>query len=269
MSKIILTSVVLSALALPMGAQADEPPPPLTGNFGIFSNYIFRGVTQTSEKPAIQGGFDYAHIGGAKGHEGPTGLYAGIWGSNVSWLSDGAYAVGSSLELDLYGGYKGSFGKSDFGYDVGAIIYYYPGNNLPGTAAANTAEVYVGASWKWLSAKLFYATSNYFATTSSKGTYYVDVSANVPIGKTGITVLAHVGYLMVDGAFTAPGAAPGTSNDSVFGYNDWKLGASYALPKDFVVGAFYTNTDAIAANYTYLNRQWSENQFAVYVQKTF
>lgn len=265
MRKIILTSVVLSSLALPMGAQAAEPPPPLTGNFGIFSNYIFRGVTQTSEKPAIQGGFDYAHIGGAKGHEGPTGSYAGIWGSNVSWLSDGAYAVGSSLELDLYGGYKGSFGKSDFGYDLGAIVYYYPGNNLPGTAIANTAEVYVGASWKWLSAKLFYATSNYFATPNSKGTYYVDVSANVPIGKTGITVLTHVGYLMVDGTSVALGA----SNDSAFGYTDWKLGLSYALPKDFVVGAFYTNTNAEKANYFYLNREWSVGQYAVYVQKTF
>jgi uncharacterized protein (TIGR02001 family) len=279
MKKHILASALLAALVLPLGAQAEEASP-LTGNFGVFSNYVFRGVTQTSSKPAIQGGFDYAS---------PIGLYVGVWGSNVSWLSDGGYGVGTSLELDVYGGYKGKFGKSDFGYDVGAIVYYYPGketatvncNTATTRCYANlgsTAEIYGGLSWDWLTAKVSYAVSDYFGTVDSKGTLYGDLSASIPVGKSGVTVLAHVGLLKMNGRsegacvyVPGPGLVLGTTcrNDDAYGYFDWKLGASYALPKDFTIGGYYTNTTAIAASYTYLNRQWSENQWVAYVQKTF
>ena len=54
------------------------PPPPehvFTTNAAFVSNYIFRGLTQTFGKPAVQVGFDYAHSSGA---------YAGLWGSNIS-----------------------------------------------------------------------------------------------------------------------------------------------------------------------------------------
>lgn len=253
MKKLVLASAVTSLLMLPIGAQADAPS--LTGNLGIFSNYIFRGVTQTTEKPALQGGFDYAHS---------SGLYAGIWGSNVSWLADSGISTASSLELDLYGGYKGTFGKSDFGYDVGAIGYYYPGESVPGFISANTAEVYGALSWKWITAKVSYALTDYFGFVDSKGTYYADVSLSYPIGKTGVTLLAHAGSVMVAGDFS-----PGVTNDSLFSYTDWKLGASYALPKDFTVGAYYADTNAVAASYTFAGKNWADNQAAVYVQKTF
>lgn len=243
------------ALGLPaLAVAAETPTHAFTGNVGVFSNYIFRGVTQTTENAAVQGGFDYAHA---------SGFYAGTWGSNISWLSDSGAYRDTSLELDLYGGYKGSFG-GDFGYDVGAIYYYYPGKKNPGFVSADTAEVYGALSWKWLSAKLSYATTNYFGFVDSKGSYYFDVSANVPIGETGVTVLAHVGQLMVDGKF-----APGVSNDKLFGYNDWKVGASYALPKDFTIGGYYTDTNAKAAGYTFAGKDWADKQVAVYVQKTF
>src|SRR5262245_2069147 len=82
----------LTAAALGSGlAPAAEPASPhtITGNVGLFSQYIFRGLTQTNEELALQGGFDYAHSGG---------FYAGTWGSNVSVLRDsGAYSAGGSL----------------------------------------------------------------------------------------------------------------------------------------------------------------------------
>ncbi len=243
------------ALAVPaVVAAAETPIHAFTGNVGVFSNYIFRGVTQTTENAAVQGGFDYAHA---------SGFYAGTWGSNISWLSDSGAYRDTSLELDLYGGYKGSFG-GDFGYDVGAIYYYYPGKKNPGFVSANTTEAYGALSWKWLSAKLSYATTNYFGFVDSKGSYYFDVTASVPIGETGVTVLAHAGQLMVNGKF-----APGVRNDKLFGYNDWKLGASYALPKDFTVGGYVTDTNAKAAGYTFAGKNWAGQQVAVFVQKTF
>ena len=104
----------LSAFALAEEAPASEHT--LTGNFGLFSSYRFRGIDQTSGKPALQGGFDYSHA---------SGFYAGNWNSNVS--SGAGYPEGN-LEMDFYGGYKASFGN--FGIDVGGLYYYYPGTDL-------------------------------------------------------------------------------------------------------------------------------------------
>jgi len=83
--------------AAPAGAPAEAKPDyTLTGNVGIYSQYVFRGLTQTDRKPAFQGGFDYAHA---------SGFYAGTWGANIRWLHDaGVCAHGCSLEWDLYGG---------------------------------------------------------------------------------------------------------------------------------------------------------------------
>ncbi len=244
------------ALSLPTVVSAAAPTPvhTFTGNVGIFSNYIFRGTTQTSENPALQGGVDYAHA---------SGFYAGTWGSNVSWLSDSGAYTESSLELDLYGGYKGSI-VGDLGYDVGGIYYYYPGDKNPGFISANTFEIYGALTWKWLSAKLSYSTTEYFGFIDSKGSYYLDLSANYPIGDSGVTIIGHVGYLKVSGD-----ASPGVSNDDLYGYTDWKLGASYALPQNFTVGAYYTDTNVKGTGYTYLGKDWAESQLTVYVQKTF
>src|SRR6476469_8451621 len=82
----IFSLVVLAAAASIGTAQAQTPAPAptpapeakpdytITGNFGIYSQYIFRGLTQTDQKPAFQGGFDYAHT---------NGFYLGTWGSNI------------------------------------------------------------------------------------------------------------------------------------------------------------------------------------------
>jgi len=178
------TALAMSmALCLPTVVNAAPPAPvhTFTGNVGVFSNYVFRGITQTSEELALQGGFDYAHA---------SGLYAGIWGSNVSWLEDSAAYTKSSLELDLYGGYKGSLG-GDFGYDVGGIYYYYPGDKNPGFISADTFEIYGALSWKWLSAKLSYSLTEYFGFIDSEGSYYLDLSASYPLGDTGVTLLGH------------------------------------------------------------------------------
>jgi uncharacterized protein (TIGR02001 family) len=262
-SKIVLIAAITACI--PAMAQAAETPEhSVTGNAGIFSNYVFRGVTQTSEQAALQGGFDYAH---------KSGVYAGVWGSNISWLSDSAFYTASSLEMDFYGGYKGTIGSSGFGYDVGAIVYYYPGDKVAGADNANTGEVYVGFSWKWIAAKLSYAATEYFGFVDSKGTIYADLSANYPIAKTGLTAQAHIGSVMIAGdsaaACTVVAGGPTCSNDDAYSYTDWKLGVSYALPKDFTVGAFYADTNGKVAAYTILGNNWAEKQAGIFVSKTF
>lgn len=133
MRKTLIASAVATAFLLPTQSFAEDAPAaaapaaaapasPFTGNVMLASEYLYRGIAQTRGKPAIQGGFDYAH---------PSGFYVGTWGSSISWIGD-TYPAGTSasLELDIYGGYKGTI-TGDLGYDVGVLTYNYPGKYLP------------------------------------------------------------------------------------------------------------------------------------------
>ena len=231
--------------------KAEEPKPSytLTGNFGVFSQYIFRGLTQTGHKPAAQGGFDFAH---------ESGFYAGTWMSNVSWLKEnastaaavgGTYGEGGSLEMDFYGGYKWNL-PNDFVIDIGTLYYYYPGNvnNVSATVPANTPkgdnwEIYIAPSWKFITFKISDAISkDVFGNKDAKGTLYYDLSANYQIPDTPVTLMAHWGYQKYKGTGANNATSGGRllSNDFLFSYKDVKLGASYALPKDFTIGAYWT-----------------------------
>src|ERR1043165_6505878 len=76
-----LPAAVLAQTPPPAPAPAAPPAPDytLTANVGLFSEYIFRGISQTGGKPAVQGGFDWTHS---------SGFYFGTWASNISWLED-------------------------------------------------------------------------------------------------------------------------------------------------------------------------------------
>jgi len=237
----ILRPMITLALAAGFSAPllAEEAPAPehtLTANLGLFSSYRFRGIDQTFGQPALQGGFDYSHA---------SGFYAGNWNSNVS--SGAGYPEGN-LEMDFYGGYKTTFG--DFGIDVGALYYYYPGSKFSGAAlngkypgktadgTVSNGEIYVGASWKFLSLKYSYAVTDYFSVPETSGTSYLDLSANYDLGD-GWGVNGHVGHLfMKDLRYT--NADGSTDNGS---YTDWKLGVSKDI-SGWVVGAAYVGTDA-------------------------
>jgi uncharacterized protein (TIGR02001 family) len=261
-----------SGLASAQQPAAPASPHTFTGNVGIFSQYIFRGLTQTDGDPAIQGGFDYSHA---------SGIYAGVWGSNISWLRDnnfgalGSYSSGGSVELDFYGGYKWGFAP-DWTLDLGTLYYWYPGEVVPGFVKGDAWEIYAGLSWKWLSAKYSYAVnSKNFQFTNSDGSWYLDLSANVPLGDfakglTGVTAMAHWGKQEFRGN-------TGLFSNDTCSYEDWKLGLSYALPKDFTIGAFYTDTSKasnlcygnVAEGGPYSGKNIAKGAGTIYIQKTF
>lgn len=264
MRKSLLTLAVASAFVVPAAALAQTAPAPaasphtFTGNVGYFSEYIFRGLKQTDGKPALQGGFDYSHS---------SGFYLGTWASNVSWLSDSPAITGytsSSLEMDFYGGYKGSVG--DFTYDAGLLQYWYPGRVASGFTEADTTEVYGAIGWKWLTAKLSLSLDNTFGVPNSKNTYYLDLSAAYPVTDK-LTLQAHYGIQEFKGANA------GVGNDSFASYKDWKLGITYALPQSFTVGAFFTDTDMNATQTGFYTnaagRFLGKETFGFFVQKTF
>ncbi len=232
---------------------AAEPASPHTFayNVGLFSQYIFRGLTQTGEEAALQGGVDYSHA---------SGLYAGAWASNISWLEDAAAYKNSSLELDLYGGYRNTIGDTGIGYDVGLLQYVYPGDKNPGVKSAETTEVYGSLSYKWVSAKLsVVASDGAWGFRNADGTWYADISANIPIADTGMTANLHVGRQDFSG-----------SGNDVFNYTDWKIGATKSWSNGVNVGGYYTDTNAKKVVWTDSSGQFlGDKQFTVFIQKTF
>ena len=254
----LLVVALSAAFALPALAEDAPAASPVTYNIGVVSNYIFRGLTQTSHNPAIQGGIDYAHS---------SGFYVGAWASNVRWIKDsGALADGSdaTLELDTYFGIRNTI-ADDLGYDVGYIRYNYGllGGPVPasGFNNADTAEVYAAATYKILSLKYSYGLLDGFLTVpGAQGTNYLDLTANYPLEESGITVTAHIGKQ----TYLGPNANPVAGTISA---TDYKLGVS----KDFsgyVVGLAYTTTDA-TKSWSYNGEQWGKSTVALSVLHAF
>ena len=249
----------VAALALgglPVWAQtaaAPAAPAPdwtVAGNAGLFSDYTFRGISQTARKPAFQGGIDINHS---------SGVYLGNWNSNI----DSAYYNGANLEMDVYGGYKATFG--DFGFDVGALYYHYPGSGAGGLAKIDNTELYVGAAWGPLTAKYSYAVSDFFSAANSKGSAYLDFGFSHDLGN-GFGLNAHVGYQSLKGgAITAQ--INGSKPDSIV---DYKLGATYTV-NGFVLGGALigTNRDYTAGTAALSGKNISNNTFVASVSKSF
>src|SRR5690349_10524271 len=242
-----------AAAPAPAPAPAPEPDFTFTGNVGLFSQYVFRGISQTNEKPAIQGGFDLGH---------KSGFYVGTWASNISWLSDANPDVSAPIEWDFYGGYKWSL-PADFVADFGVLYYWYPGTYPAGySPKPDTTELYAALNWKMLQVKYSYAVSDTFGFPSSTGSYYIEGNVNWDviekvndiIGK--VTLIAHVGYQSY-------------KNNGDYSYTDWKIGASTEV-WGVTVGIFGTGTDATSSLYTNrFGKNISGNQFVGFVQKTF
>jgi len=242
---VLAASLASAAFAVPnfaaaqAAAAAPASPHTFSGNVSLVSDYKFRGISQTFAKPAIQGGVDYSHA---------NGIYLGNWNSAIN---EGAGFPAANLEMDFYGGWKKAWG--DWGLDIGAIYYYYPGsdaNALTGTSAAFTnprdatrthtgsvsnTEIYIGGSWKWISLKYYHATSDYFSLAGTKGSNYLDLSGTYDLGN-GWGVTGHIGAFRLKNWSTG---AVGTDAN----YTDWKLGVTKDL-NGWILGAAYVDTNA-------------------------
>jgi uncharacterized protein (TIGR02001 family) len=197
----------------------------MTANAGLFTDYRFRGISQTNKNIAFQGGFDFAH---------KSGFYVGNWNSNV----DSALYSGANLEMDVYGGFKGSF--DSFTYDIGALYYYYPGSGkIPGSLKIDNGELYVAGGWGPVSLKYSHAVTDFFGIPDSSGAYYIDGTVTWPFTKE-FALIGHLGYQggLKNGARVTEidGSGPHSS------ITDWKFGVTYDL-KGWILGASYIGTD--------------------------
>ena len=191
---LLLTSLTLiAASGLAQAAAAPASAFTTTGNLSFTSDYVFRGITQNGGKTALQGGFDVSHT---------DGLSAGVWASNVNWAN-------TTLEVDAYAAYGFSLTK-DITASVGYIGYIYEGNS-----ALNTSELNVSATAYGLTAKISYATTNYFGIAGS-GTKYYELNYAYDIAAVkGLSLALHYG--LTDGKSAA-------SNDK-----DYAIALSYPV----------------------------------------
>ena len=99
-------------------------------NLALTNDYIWRGMSQTAEDPAVSGGFDVT--------SSEHGAYVGAWGSYVDFDSD------TSTEVDYYFGYADESARG-VSFDVGYISYNYPSEG-----ELKFEEIYVGVAYKWV-----------------------------------------------------------------------------------------------------------------------
>lgn len=200
------TSALFLALAGPLHAQQAQPDQVTSFNVALASDYRYRGISQTRLQPALQAGADTTH--------NPSGLYAGAWASTIKWTRDAG--GGGDVELDLYGGRRGTLGA--LAYDAGLLGYVYPGNGLkrvPGFANANTAELYAQLGYGPAYVKYSLALTNLFGFVDSRRSGYLDLGANIVLGR-GLTLNLHTGRQQV-------------RRHAVADYTDYKIGLTSDL----------------------------------------
>lgn len=229
MRRAVLGVLAGSAMVSSAAMAGDAPQSSVTGSVAVVNDYLFRGLSQTNRKPAVQPGIEYDHA---------SGWYVGAWGSNISWLSDGstdAAPISSNLELDLYTGFRGSF-SGDWSYDVGLYEYYYPGTYPAGFTRPYTTEAYGSLGYKGVTLKYSHAFTNLFGFQGSKNSGYVDLSWNVEFSP-GWTLNLHAGHQDVR---HVAGAS----------YSDWKVGVTRAFAHGYSVSLGYYDTNASRSVYT-------------------
>ncbi|TAA46879.1 TorF family putative porin [Corallincola spongiicola] len=159
----------------------------LSANASVTSNYLWRGVTQTDDGAAVQGGIDYEHS---------SGIYVGTWASNVDFGGDEVSGLDASYEADFYFGYAGAVG--DFGYDVGYIYYAYPDDS----AEIDLGEVYGSVSYSYFTvgaATLVNSGDDAFSDGQDDDWVYVYADAAFEISE-GLELGLHVGNFSGDSA---------------------------------------------------------------------
>jgi uncharacterized protein (TIGR02001 family) len=185
-SRILLAGALLSVAG---AASAD-----ITFTPAVVWDYDFRGISQTAGNPALQAGLTYTHGSGA---------YVGAWASNVD------FGPGDpEVELDVFGGFAGGDAKESFAYDVGIIYYTYIS-----ASGLNFPEVYGGLTKGPFNVKLSYSWD--FGGTGIDA-YYIEGNGTFPLGDSGFSALAHVGW------------SGGSYWDDFYGdgYFDWSVGVT-------------------------------------------
>ncbi|TNE57686.1 MAG: hypothetical protein EP340_07830 [Alphaproteobacteria bacterium] len=218
-SKALAVSIVgLAAAATP--ALAEETiPGEFSANLSLTTNYLYRGVTQTSDGAAIQGGFDYSY----------DAFYAGVWASSL----DFGDASSTGIEMDWYAGYAPTINGIDL--DFGVLYYTYP-DSIDDGAEQDFVELYAGLGGALtetfsLSGKISYSPDFYLETGDA---WYYQLDAGLTLTEA-LSASAHYGYQTFD--------------DSLLDeYADWNIGLTYSIDWVDLDFRYYDTQDRIGGS---------------------
>lgn len=236
--------------------HAEEPaggvfdPKNFSATFALATDYVFRGISQTDSKPAVQGSFDYKH---------PVGFYVGIWGSNVD-----DYVSKGNAELDLYLGFAREV-LPNLNCDLSTIYYYYPGGGSdPGP---DYFEAHSGVDYTLpdlpLSPKLgvgYNYSPDYYGEDGTG--HYVSgrIDLLLPFE---LTLTGQLGYQRVAGG-RITGHGNGENGKGGFDYTHWRVGISRPLA-GFTLDLSYHDTDASG----FLGEEIADRRLVFGVSRTF
>ncbi len=219
MFKTIAAVLALSTAVVAPAAYADEAESSditITGNVALTSQYRLRGISQTDEDIALQGGITVAHS---------SGFYVGTWASNLA--GQGSFG-GDNLELDLIAGYTKAVGGVTL--DGGVVYYVYPGTG----GDFDFLDIYGAVSFPLgpVNTKLaaYYAPKD--KAIGSKDNLWVYSDFAFPISDTPLTLKAHVGYTSGGSALAGPSGH----------YLDYAVGADIAF-KNLTLNVSYIDTN--------------------------
>lgn len=215
---------ITSVMLLPvMQAQAADvvtlPGLNTTGQLTLSTDYRFRGVSKTSNNPAIQGALSFNHESGA---------YASIWGSNIE--------ASSTAEMDAVLGYATRLSvlpSLKTTLDVGYIRYIYAGsgNSAPASNQPDFNELFakLGFTGAVLANDQLITGVNYSNNYNnhSDDFWYVSANYSVPIKTTGYGIVAGLGYNLFSSASMLNRGIAYQGNDEA--YFDYKLGTTFGV----------------------------------------
>lgn len=240
MKRMAIVYLAMLMVAFVGMAYAEEPakdeevwndPKNISGSVWLTTDYVFRGVSNTDNDPAVQGSLDYTY----------KGFYVGIWGSNTDF-SD------AHIEIDYYGGYSGEVGN--FGYDLMAIYYSYPDSGANPTL--DFFEAHLGATYKFAGVFLeptIGAGYNFSPDFTGEdglahygnGTLDLALPYNFTLG-------GELGYQWVEGDDTT-GHNMGMNGNDGYDYWHWRVSLIKDIPQWFTLDLSYHSTDSDAQNF--------------------
>jgi uncharacterized protein (TIGR02001 family) len=212
----------------PASAPAAAPAPAYTYVFNLAytSDYLFRGLSQTSGDGAPSGGVDVTF----------GQFYLGNWDSKVNFgPTAGDPGNETSVEYDLYGGFRPTLGP--VALDVGFIRYGYV--NAPNAAHYDYWEGKILASYATGPNTLggaFYYSPEFFGKTGAAEYYEINDAYSGLIKN--VTLSGAVGYQALDKA-----------KAGIKGYTTWNVGATYAFNSHIGVDVRYWGTDKDATDF--------------------
>lgn len=214
--RILLASTLITSPVIVFAGES------ISGSLALTSDYVFRGISQTQEKPAIQGGLTYTH---------ESGFHAGFWGSNVNFKSKDNLAAANdnaSLELDITAGYGGNINDA-LTWDITAAYYSYPGANVPDPGKYGFWELVPTLAYDFGAAKLTgqLAYSPDFFGAAKSGTYFM-VALDVPL-PADFALNAHIGGQWLDADKDSGLTQTFVDANTAYipkDYSEWKLAIS-------------------------------------------